>query len=186
MIRRRRPTRSSFRSASSSNLVPNEGPCGFFFGYTQRALWNAYAASSPFEDTNYNPQFFFVFGLKDISALRSLPPAGRLDFHWARLGAEHESNGKGGADSREWNRIFISARFVLVWGGNAFYWMLEPKILVALRRPGEPRPGGLRGLRRGQHRFLGWHVLLNDGGGRTSLSGCCSAREPWGEEAPWS
>jgi phospholipase A1 len=183
-----------FQISFKFDLTPNEGPCGLFFGYTQRALWNAYAASSPFEDTNYNPQFFFVFGLKDLSALRSLPPAGRLDFHWARLGAEHESNGKGGADSRDWNRIFISARFVLIWGGNAFYWMLEPKIWWPFVGPGNPDLVDYVGY--GEvNTDLGWHALLNDGrwqdltlglllrkgtvGGRGTVQLTVRYRPPW-------
>jgi phospholipase A1 len=89
-----------FQFSFKFDLTPNEGPCGLFIAYTQRSLWQAYAASSPFEDTNYNPQIFLVFGLKDISALRSLPEAGQFHFLWMRFGGEHESNGLGGADSR--------------------------------------------------------------------------------------
>jgi len=118
-----------FQISFKFDLTPNEGPCGLFFAYTQRSLWNAYAASSPFEDSNYNPQVFLVFGLKDISALRSLPPAGKFTFLWVRLGGEHESNGQGGDTSRSWNRLFVSARFVILWGSNsAFYLTLQPKL----------------------------------------------------------
>jgi len=118
-----------FQISFKFDLTPNEGPCGLFFAYTQRSLWNAYAASSPFEDSNYNPQVFLVFGLKDISALRSLPPAGKFTFLWVRLGGEHESNGQGGDTSRSWNRLFVSARFVILCGSNsAFYLTLQPKL----------------------------------------------------------
>jgi phospholipase A1 len=118
-----------FQFSFKFDVAPNEGPCGLFIAYTQRSLWQAYAASSPFEDTNYNPQFFFVLGLKDLSALRSLPQAGQFHFLWMRFGGEHESNGLGGADSRSWNRIFVSARFVVLWGErSAFYLTFQPKL----------------------------------------------------------
>jgi hypothetical protein len=67
------PKQVKFQFSFKFDLTPNEGPCGLFFAYTQRSLWNAYAFSSPFEDTSYNPQLFLTFGLKDLNSVGRPP-----------------------------------------------------------------------------------------------------------------
>jgi len=185
-----------FQISFKFDLTPNEGPCGLFFAYTQRSLWNAYAASAPFEDSNYNPQVFFVFGLKDISALRILPPPGKFTFLWFRLGGEHESNGKGGDTSREWNRIFVAARFAVIWGSSdAFYLTLMPKLWWPFVGPGNPDLVDYVGYGELTTQ-VGWHALLDSGrwqdltlsvlvrkgtvGWRGTLQVSLSYRPPWG------
>jgi phospholipase A1/A2 len=152
-----------FQFSFKFDLAPNEGPCGLFFAYTQRTLWNAYAASAPFEDTNYNPQLFFVFGLKDIASLRVLPPPGKPSFMWVRFGLEHESNGQGGDTSRSWNRIFASARFYVLWGStSAIYLTLQPKVWVPFVSSDNPDLVSYVGY--GELiTQLGWHDLLDHG-----------------------
>ena len=152
-----------FQLSFKFDLTPNEGPCGLFFAYTQRSLWNAYAASSPFEDSNYNPQVFLVFGLKDIASLHSLPPVGKFQFLWVRIGAEHESNGQGGSTSRSWNRIFVSARWVALWGEtSAFYLTLQPKLWWPF--VSEDNPDLVDYVGYGELvSQVGWHDLLDNG-----------------------
>jgi len=152
-----------FQLSFKFDLTPNEGPCGLFFAYTQRSLWNAYAASSPFEDSNYNPQVFLVFGLKDIASLHSLPPVGKFQFLWVRIGAEHESNGQGGSTSRSWNRIFVSARWVALWGEtSAFYLTLQPKLWWPF--VSEDNPDLVDYVGYGELvSQVGWHNLLDNG-----------------------
>jgi len=152
-----------FQLSFKFDLAPNEGPCGFFFAYTQRSLWDAYAFSSPFEDSNYNPQFFFVFGLKDISALHALPRTGKFTFLWARFGYEHESNGQGGDTSRGWDRIFVSARFVVLWGAfNPFYLTFQPKLWWPF--PEKTNADIVDYVGYGELTTqLGWHHLLRNG-----------------------
>ncbi|MDB5770561.1 MAG: phospholipase [Burkholderiales bacterium] len=71
-----------------------------WFGYTQQSNWQAYnrKASSPFRDTNYQPELMGV-----------LPVDFRLAGMRARfvnLGVVHQSNGQALSLSRSWNRIY--------------------------------------------------------------------------------
>lgn len=72
-----------------------------YFGYTQKSYWQAYhsAASSPFRETNYNPEIFY----------RTQQHEGALGPWRLDIGFEHESNGQSGLLSRSWNRAYIMA-----------------------------------------------------------------------------
>lgn len=83
------------------------------FAYTQRSLWDISEDSSPFKETNYNPEFFYVFGNNS-----SETETGWTIPRW-RLGAEHESNGRAGPTSRSWNTIYIEPTFNYKWGIGA-------------------------------------------------------------------
>ena len=83
-----------------------------YFGYTQVSLWQTYNtellgeeqdASSPFRETNYEPEI----GLTVNTDYRL---AG-LSFRRARLSLIHTSNGQGGERSRSWNRLALSTAF---------------------------------------------------------------------------
>ncbi|MFC1845292.1 phospholipase A [Thermodesulfobacteriota bacterium] len=76
-----------------------------YFAYTQLAMWQLYNRdiSSPFRETNYEPEAFLafdtawnVFGLKNRFFL---------------VGFSHQSNGREEPLSRSWNRIY--ANFIL-------------------------------------------------------------------------
>jgi phospholipase A1 len=72
-----------------------------FVGYTQISFWQAYnaEASSPFRDTNYNPEIFY----------RIAPSNGGL-LHWGfDFGYEHQSNGRSRPLSRSWDRLYVAA-----------------------------------------------------------------------------
>jgi len=77
------------------------------FGYTQVSFWQAFNSngSSPFRETSYAPELMAsfsyntsIFGLQKILTKYSII---------------HESNGRGGSDSRSWNRIY--GEFILEW-----------------------------------------------------------------------
>lgn len=83
-----------------------------YFGYTQLSLWQTYNtkflgaeedASSPFRETNYEPELGVTFN-RDFSL------AG-LTFKRTRLSLIHTSNGQGGERSRSWNRLAASTAF---------------------------------------------------------------------------
>lgn len=84
----------SFKQLVTRNTLPLNSY--LFLSYTQKAFWNVYRKSSPFEEINYNPAIGLgkpVFNKEGyISGI-------------AELQMEHESNGRDGMESRTWNRI---------------------------------------------------------------------------------
>jgi phospholipase A1 len=83
----------SFRSALVDD-VP------IFFGYTQVIFWELGADSKPFLDATYNPEFFYRWNI-NRDKLKV------LDFGiW-----EHNSNGKGGNDSRSFDQSYVRASY---------------------------------------------------------------------------
>ncbi|MGV3741247.1 MAG: phospholipase A [Burkholderiaceae bacterium] len=82
-----------------------ETPIDLWFGYTQRSFWQAgnKKASSPFRETNYQPEVMLVipvdYGIGDM----------RMRF--VNLGFVHQSNGQASLLSRSWNRLYAQAGF---------------------------------------------------------------------------
>lgn len=76
-------------------------PIDLWFAYTQASFWQAYnrAASSPFRETNYQPELMATapFNL----------PLGVLDLRYLTVGAVHQSNGQTSTLSRSWNRVYM-------------------------------------------------------------------------------
>lgn len=71
-----------------------------YFAYTQKSFWQLYnrKESSPFRETDYNPELFYRW-----------TPQFKWINHWGTdIGFEHESNGKGLPNSRSWNRLYIA------------------------------------------------------------------------------
>ena len=63
-------------------------------------FWQAYnrKASSPFRETNYQPEPMLILPInKSIAG---------LDFSYANLGLVHQSNGQTSTLSRSWNRVY--------------------------------------------------------------------------------
>ncbi|HET8700399.1 MAG TPA: phospholipase A [Nitrococcus sp.] len=91
----------SFKARLWPNLLLNGGD--LWFGYTQLSFWQAYKASSPFRETNYEPEL--IYSLRTHFNLFGLH--GRV----LTLSLDHQSNGRSGALSRSWNRIIGGALF---------------------------------------------------------------------------
>ncbi|MBU1308557.1 MAG: phospholipase A [Gammaproteobacteria bacterium] len=73
-----------------------------FFAFTQQAYWQTYNSdvSSPFRETNYEPELILV-----------LPHYANVDEAASRiisLSLSHQSNGRAGELSRSWNRLKLS------------------------------------------------------------------------------
>lgn len=85
------------------NLFGNNGD--LYFAYTQRSWWQAYnsEASSPFRETNYEPEAFISFD--NYSSF----------LGWTnvqnRVGFAHQSNGQSQPLSRSWNRLYADFVF---------------------------------------------------------------------------
>lgn len=94
---------------------------GFNVAYTQTSLWDLSAPSAPFFDTSYKPAFIYSWDRL----------VGREDVDWFRLdlqgGAQHESNGKGGIDSRSQNFLFFRPTFVF-GRDDRFQLTLQPRV----------------------------------------------------------
>ncbi|WP_459874474.1 phospholipase A [Halomonas shantousis] len=76
-----------------------------YFAYTQRSWWQAYNsdASSPFRETNYEPEAFVSFD----NSWSLLGWTNTLN----RIGLIHQSNGRSDPLSRSWNRIYAETVF---------------------------------------------------------------------------
>ena len=74
----------------------------FFFGYTQQSYWQIYSNSSPFRETNYEPEIFVLFPIKNREFFL-------MDA--LRISIDHQSNGQKGLLSRSWNRIYAEGLF---------------------------------------------------------------------------
>jgi len=72
-----------------------------YIGYTQKSLWDEGRHSMPFEESDYNPEFFLDYpvnaGLLGPLKLRNIIISP----------LEHESNGLSGVQSRSWNRQYV-------------------------------------------------------------------------------
>ena len=78
-----------------------------YVAYTQKSLWNVGQNSMPFEESNYNPEFFLEYPLNAVII-------GRLKLrHIVISPMEHESNGLAGVQSRSWNRQYVRISFGL-------------------------------------------------------------------------
>lgn len=77
-----------------------ELPVDVWFGYTQNSFWQAAnsEASSPFRETNYQPEVMLVAPL-NLSLFGT-------NLKYLNLGLNHQSNGQSSTLSRSWNRVY--------------------------------------------------------------------------------
>ena len=82
-----------------------KGRGSLYAAYTNLSFWQAYNRdiSSPFRETNHEPELWLQFE----------NPWGDKGFgnRLIRIGAVHQSNGRSGALSRSWNRLYLNALF---------------------------------------------------------------------------
>ncbi|MFK5882570.1 MAG: phospholipase A [Sulfurospirillum sp.] len=88
----------SFKKRIFSNLFGVEN--SLYLAYTQTSFWQTAASSSPFRESNYEPELFLMLPYKTSSYLKAY-----------RVGLLHQSNGQGGTLSRSWNRIYLQGYF---------------------------------------------------------------------------
>lgn len=80
--------------------------------YTQLMMWQVYAKSQYFRETNYMPEVFVTE---------------HYDTHWTgRYSVIHDSNGRGGDMERSWNRVYAET----IYSNNN--WMMSVKPWVAI------------------------------------------------------
>lgn len=115
---------------------------GFYFAYTQNSLWDLSSQSKPFRDTSYRPSAFWQWQRTD-------------DKTWvdaARVGLEHESNGKDGTRSRSINTAFVQPvwRWTLADDRVATF---DPKFIAYLDKGENPDIQKYRG-------YADWRLRL--------------------------
>jgi len=93
----------SFKVKLAEGLI-GEGD-DVWFGYTQQSLWQMYnkAVSSPFRNTDYEPELMYVIPT-DVNLLG-------LRLRMVGVGLAHQSNGRGEPLSRSWNRAYAQFGF---------------------------------------------------------------------------
>ncbi|NLA66940.1 MAG: phospholipase A [Gammaproteobacteria bacterium] len=92
--------RISFKTKAAENLFGDNGD--IWLGYTQSSRWQVYDTdnSSPFRETNYEPEVLLVF--------RNNYSIGGWKGRMAAVGINHQSNGRGDPLSRSWNRVMFN------------------------------------------------------------------------------
>ena len=109
-------TELKFQLSFKVNLVDDVFGGALVFGFTQQSYWQAFntAISSPFRETNYEPEIMWVFTHPRKS-----------DNLFARqivAGFSHQSNGRSQPDSRSWNRVYLN--FIAEY--DDFYFSFKP------------------------------------------------------------
>jgi len=106
---------------------------GFHFGYTQTSFWDLESDSAPFDDTSYKPELFYV-----TSNIGLRPPGVRGFF--VQTGIQHESNGRGGPQSRSTNFLYAKPIFIFYnedWGAGL---QVAPKFWLYVNNDDETNP----------------------------------------------
>ncbi|WP_092749241.1 phospholipase A [Acinetobacter boissieri] len=90
----------SLKTKVWENIFPNNGD--LWVGYTQSSRWQAYNSkeSSPFRETNYEPEASLVF--------RTNYNLFGLDGRLLGVTLNHQSNGQSDPYSRSWNRLMLN------------------------------------------------------------------------------
>ncbi|MAJ38839.1 MAG: phospholipase [Pseudoalteromonadaceae bacterium] len=93
-----------------------------FFGFTLQSYWQIYNSeiSSPFRETNYEPEIFWVNYLDQANVLWG-------DEMALALGISHQSNGRSQPNSRSWNRIYAD----FIWEKSGFVFSFKPWYRIA-------------------------------------------------------
>lgn len=99
----RRKGETKFQVSFQKTLVDNLFGFNetFIAGYTQTSWWQTSTYSTPFRETNYQPELFMVMPhFNKDSILKAY-----------QFGLLHESNGRAEPESRSWNRLYAKAFF---------------------------------------------------------------------------
>lgn len=70
--------------------------------YTQKSFWQTAKDSSPFRETNYEPEIFIQLPYKKSDTLKAY-----------KIALLHSSNGRNNEESRSWNRVYLEGYFQL-------------------------------------------------------------------------
>ena len=87
-----------------------------WFAYTQLSLWQLYNKdiSSPFRETNYEPELLWTFPLNRTF--------GEVKLTHLVAAVNHQSNGRSDPLSRSWNRVYIDS----IWAYKDWVFSFKP------------------------------------------------------------
>jgi len=106
---------------------------GLHLAFTQTSFWDLKSESTPFRDTSYKPELFV---LSPNSGLRP----NSMDGLFFQLGYKHESNGRGGLESRSTNSLYLQSIMVFYDEESRFGLGLSPKIWFYIANDNETNP----------------------------------------------
>jgi phospholipase A1 len=112
----------SFKFKLWENLFKKRTNGDLFFAYTQLAMWQLYNKdiSSPFRDTNYEPEILLYFD----NDWKIFGFSNRLNV----IGFAHQSNGRSEPLSRSWNRVYAAFIFNKGnWANGLKVWYRIPE-----------------------------------------------------------
>lgn len=100
-----------------------------FFGFTLQSFWQFYnnEISSPFRETNYEPEVFWVNYLDPENVLWG-------DEMAIAIGMSHQSNGRSQPNSRSWNRVYAN----FLWEKDGFVFSFKPWYRIPEDRKEDP------------------------------------------------
>ncbi|TQF72372.1 phospholipase A [Pseudoalteromonas luteoviolacea] len=120
-----------------------------YMGVTLQSYWQVYNKdiSSPFRETNYEPEIFWINFLDDENVLWG-------DEMAFVLGISHQSNGRSQPNSRSWNRIYAN----FIWEYDGFVFSFKP--WYRLPEDDKPEPNSAKGDDNPDiHKYMGYFEL---------------------------
>ena len=106
---------------------------GFHFGYTQTSFWDLGSSSAPFEDNSYKPEMFWV-------SKNFITAGPKVKGIFLQTGVQHESNGRGGDESRSTNFVYAQPIFMFLSNAHHFLLQLSPKFWLYANNDNETNP----------------------------------------------
>lgn len=106
---------------------------GFNLGYTQTSAWDLKSDSSPFEDTRYQPEIFYL--TNNVSFRPSF-----IDGLFYQAGVLHESNGRAGEYSRSTNYFYFSPAAIKYSSTSRLGIMVSPKLVLFFNNSDDTNP----------------------------------------------
>lgn len=167
-----------YRFFSRDKIIVQNNPWleGFHFAYTQTSFWDLASDSAPFEDTSYKPEIFYLSS--NIPA-GIIPEKGRF---FCQAGLQHESNGRGGDESRSTNFLYFKPIYIHFFPETETGIMVSPKVWIYLKNDNETNPDldAYRGffdleikLGKADSVVVGSHLRWADQGGSVQVDVTC-------------
>ena len=106
---------------------------GLHFGYTQTSFWDLKSSSAPFEDTSYKPELFWV-------SKNFMSSGSQVKGLFLQSGFQHESNGRGGGESRSTNFLYVHPLFIFFSDTNHYGFQVALKIWTYVNNDNDTNP----------------------------------------------